>query len=547
MSPSAHESSHPDSLVELRRQNVRDTLTRIQRSLSLAYILSVLLFIAWFSSNFEHTELSDQISHLEGALEINSLKNWDDYFYEVSSCFDKFYFGFSGRLVSKEKLAEYIDHYSAENERLSRFVDRGQQGHYPIDRLRALLESDEHWYQCRFWAQRDSLVSFLFSLDYYLSRYFMQRWNALYGDGLDSFIDKYESINDVSDSTLVVLLATLDSLKKPFIYAVDVGRNPFVQFDDASISMRGRWQEFGDYSVYTINERIAILHRLNIITYFRSVFQCHKQLLEKVQPDLEGIVLSGTDGGSIRFSREETDITFFDLMSILRSDLWDVVDLPDSIQPKHILDLSLWNRRRSSSADLGQIRTFFPVFSEALEEYNLDRVSGIETLLEVLRSQRQFGSQKLQAFGAEISYNTVVLVLPGIVLGLCFLAMIFTLHLLRLFASPLGSGVAVSQAELTELMKAPVLLTMTPRWLGILLTVLPGLIASFVVFDQVGVVGFRSPFVSVSYCIIATSVIVAVLAILSFLCTRLPKVVPPSRDDGDHDYLEKPAGNAGEN
>ena len=72
---------------ELRIGNIRDTQKRIQRLLSLIYILCILLVVTWFSSNFESTELSEKIAELDQALIIEELEYWDDYEVEGASVY----------------------------------------------------------------------------------------------------------------------------------------------------------------------------------------------------------------------------------------------------------------------------------------------------------------------------------------------------------------------------------------------------------------------------------------------------------------------------
>ena len=93
-----------EKITDLRVDNIKSTQKSIQRLLSSIYVLFILVIIAWFASNFESTELSEKIDELDQALRIEELRRWDEYLYDIASCFDNYFFGNDGRLVSPKKL-----------------------------------------------------------------------------------------------------------------------------------------------------------------------------------------------------------------------------------------------------------------------------------------------------------------------------------------------------------------------------------------------------------------------------------------------------------
>lgn len=492
----------------LRIDNIQSTQKRIQRLFSTIYILFILIIVAWFSSNFESTELSDKIDELNGALSIEELRAWDNYLYEVSSCFDKFFLGFSGKLVDRDKFQSYIDRYSKKNEKHADFIDAGQQGRYPIDKLTKLYSSDEHWEHFRFWSQQDTLVSYLFSLNYILEHYMMKRWDAVYSYGLPTYLDSLESINLSADSSIVQLYIDVDSLKNPFEYAVRVGWNPFIQSDNNIIYMWDRWCNFDDYSVFDIESIIDILHRLNIITNFKSTFDDNRKLLKLVGSDLERLALENVNIDSIKFSREDSDIRFFQLDKMHNSKLWKRSNLSDSIQINEIYNLSIEYDNISPRDLKGSLKAFYPKFLDVLDKYSLDRVSGIRSLKTILETQEKFGQQRLQAFGVEISYYTVLLIIPAIVLALYILAYFFIYHLHKITTQVHD---IITEQEINEFSNAPLIIMLKPMMLSITLSIIPGVIIGFIVMDQIGMIGNKSPFANGYYIVFFELAIITVI------------------------------------
>lgn len=511
------------NLRELRIDNIHNCQKKIQRLLSLIYVLFILTLVAWFSSNFESTELSDKIDELNRALKIEELKPWDDYSYKIASCFDKYFFGFDGRLVDKQRFKEYIDYYKKQNEELSPFIDAGEQGRYPIDKLNDIYDSDEHWSLFRFWSQQDTLVSYLFSLEYILSRYFRLRLSAIYDTGLQPFLDDFEKINLYVDSALVTLWAKIDSIKEPFSYAIRVGWNPFLQGEDHNFAMWGRWKEFDEYSYFDIEERIDFLHRLNKISLFKEVFKENRQLLEHIRSDLEEIVLGGVNTDSVRFSRKDSDIKFHNLEKIFSSQLWKLKELPDSIQKKRILNLGIEYKSIGYRGFRESLDAFYPEFITTLDKYKLDRISGIKSLKNILKTQQSFGQQRLQAFGVEVSYYTVLLILPAIVLGLYILSVIFVYHLNRITSD---ETYCIRTEETWELGNAPLIIMLRPTFLAIVLTNLPGALIAIIVIDQLGIFGNKSPFANGAYAIFY---VLAMMSVSIWLTKNIKKIHRGSR------------------
>ncbi len=200
---------------------------------------------------------------------------------------------------------------------------------------------------------------------------------------------------------------------------------------------------------------------------------------------------------------------------MLDSKLWDRSDLPDSIQVQRILDLSLPKYSKLDHNEL--LLRFYPSYLKALDKYKLDRISGVRSLRNQLNALRQFQGQHLQAFGAVVSYPNVLMILPAIIFSLYFLALIYAIHLYNLCRVAFNRH--ADNTVYLELFNAPLLIMLEPRWLAMILIVIPALAVTSVVLDQLGIIGFQSP--SASWTVIVIySLIIPVVTVCLARCVR---------------------------
>jgi hypothetical protein len=480
-------ASGDDNLGKLRLSNVSETQKRIQRLFSLVYLVFFLVMLTWYNTNFEGSRLEEDIERLDKALEIEMLKPWDDFLERTASCFHSYFFGYGkGGVVTRAELKQYIEYYDSENKKAMGLVPLGLQRPWPVDEMRDLLDSEQQWRDCAFWAEQDTLVSFLFSMDVYLTRYFFERQRALYDAAVEDFWADTDSINVVVDSVLCSLGAQIDTLKKPFEYAVKVGWNPFV--GGATTFRRtvwGRHWSFDQYSYFDLNGLLSKLQKLNHISRFKEVVIKHRDALLRAAGDLDKMLTRTVTRDSIRFSPEETDIRFHDLYTILSSELLASPDLPDTTQPRQICDLKCAEPARK---DLGDelLEVYFPTYLQVLRDYNIDKVGGVKMLRNLLVSQRGSAKQKIHLLGAEISSRSILYFLPFFCLGLYLLTLLFIHHLRDLLQSDQKGVQLVSErsALATEALKAPLLVLIRPIWLGLILVLLPGLGTVSILVDQ---------------------------------------------------------------
>lgn len=484
-------ASPDDKWLNLRLSNISETWKRIQRLFGLIYLLFLLVALTWYNINFESSQLERDIERVEKALTIERLKPWDDFLERTASCFHFYFFGFGkGGVVTQSDLKNYIGYYESENRTQGDLISLGLQKALPVDKMKDLLDSEEHWQDCTFWAQQDTLVSYLLSLDYYLTMYFIQRLQAVYQDSLEDFYAGTHSINATVNSVLCSLGARIDSLKKPFEYSVRVGWNPFVGITIAT-TLWGRQGSFDDYSYFDLNGLLSKLQKLNHVSRFKKEVVNHRDLLLRVQGDLDDILTRTTIRDSIRFSREETDIRFHDLSTILRSPLLTLPDLPDSIQLPRISDLTYADLAAREIGD-ELLKVYFPDYLQVLKDYKGDKVGAVKMWRNFLVSQRGTAKQKIQLLGAEISSISIFYFLPLICWSLYVLTVLFMYHLRTLLQPDQDQCWAKSQVTLPiEALKAPLLFTVRPNCLGLLLILLPGVGTVLILIDQMISAGGR--------------------------------------------------------
>ncbi len=429
-------NSLQEGRLQARISNIVDTHKKISRIVTLLYLAALILLVTWFAVRFEGTELDHKIEGLDAALAVDSLRPWYEFLATSSSCFHHFYFGFEGGTVTKEDLQRYIITYQKENERREPFIGEESSSLYPIKKLTALIDSVEHWQRCTFWARQDSLVAFMFSLDYYLHAYFIGRTDAYFSNRLDSFHATFDSMTAVTDSVLRRFATQLDSLKSPFEYAVQVGWNPFIENGEVLPELLwGRWKEFDSYAHFDVEQLVFSLQEMNHVSTFKSLVMQNMGVLTRCSKDLQRSLDSRFKREQIRFSDGKNDIFFIDLDAILRSPLLKLPDLPDSIQPRKFSQLHLTYKNIYPRRLDQLVRFYFPEYLACLNTYKLDQIDGLRNWRQTYAAQRGSVRQRVQSLGVEISSRIVFYVAPGIVLVFSLLLWILLLHLGRLTKS----------------------------------------------------------------------------------------------------------------
>lgn len=481
---------YSDSSVRTERfSNIAETRKRLERIFASLYLASLIVLFAWFDIFVNPTQLSAHIQALDRALVVDSLKPWDDYLYGVASCFPAFYFSDQGAIVDPDRLKEYISAFEKENDRLAdMWSSRGLAG-YRIDEMKRLLTSAEHWKDCEFWARQDTLVSYLFSTAYLLDCYYMARTEAVLNGRFDAFLNRYPELNRYVDSTLCQLRVDIDSVRTPFDYSVMVGWNPFLEGLSINMSMWGRQKSFDDYTSLDLADRAAILHRLQIIGRFGECFMRSKAILERVRETLKKTAASEKPFDSVSFSREKSNIAFVDLSRILASSIWNKSALPETLSVPRLLNLKLEVQNTYPRNQWAVFDSLFPDFALASKRYRIDKVGGLRQMRELLRSEELSVHRRVSAFGATVSYNALMIVMPAIIISLYLFGLFVLQHLNRILRQSVKDGVLGSDTSFREISNAPSLLFLRPRALSLLLISFPGLIAAAIYTDQLGILG----------------------------------------------------------
>jgi len=483
-----------DNLLKLRLENVHETQKRIQRLFGLMYLLFLLVVLTWYNTNFEGSPLEKDIERVEKALTIEMLRPWDNFLRRTASCFHSYFFGYSKHgVVTQSDLKGYIEYYESENKKQADLISLGLQRPWPVDEMKDLLDSEEQWQNCAFWARQDTLVSFLFSLHLYLERYRIERLRAYYDRSIEKFWAETDSVNAPVDSVLVSLAAKIDSLRKPLERPVTFGMHPIVSGLRNWATIWGELWSFNEYTRFDLNDLLLTLQKLNHVSWFKKEVTKHRDILLRVQGDLDSILRRTTIPDSLRFFREKTGIQFHELSTILSSGLLALHDLPDSVQLPHLCSLVYGHLADGIIGDTMLLEVYFPTYVQALEEFNIDKVSGVKTLQNILVSQRGNAKQKIQMLGAEISSRSIFYFLPTICLALYLLAVLLMRHLCVLIR--VGQDELWEKSHATtlpiEALKAPLLFTVRPNWAGLLLILLPGFGTVGVLIDQMILAGGR--------------------------------------------------------
>jgi hypothetical protein len=482
-----------DELLNLRLSNVRETQKRIERLFGLMYLLFLLVMLTWYNINFEGSPLERDIERVEKALTIEMLRPWDNFLRRTASCFHSYFFGYSKNgVVTQSDLKGYIEYYESENKKQADLISLGLQRPWPVDKMKDLLDSEEQWQNCAFWARQDTLVSFLFSLHLYLERYWIERLSAYYDRSIEKFWAETDSVNAVVDSVLVSLAAKVDSLRKPLERPVTFGMHPIVSGLRNRATIWGENWSFNEYTRFDLNELLSTLQKLNHVSWFKKEVTKHRAILLRVQGDLDSILRRTTKPDSLRFFREKTGIQFHELSTILSSRLFTPDDLPDSLQLPHLCSLAYGHLAATTIGDT-LLEVYFPTYPQVLEEFNIDKVSGVKTLKNILVLQRGNAKQRIQLLGAEISSRSIFYFLPTICLALYLLAVLLMRHLCVLIRS--GQDELWEKSHATtlpiEALKAPLLFTISLNWFGVFLILLPGFGTVGVLIDQMILAGGR--------------------------------------------------------
>lgn len=482
-----------DELLKQRISNVNETQKRIHRLFGLIYLLFFLIMLTWYNTNFESSPLERNIQRFHQALKIEMLRPLDDFLKRTASCFHSYFFGYGKHgIVTHDDLKEYIKYYESENRRIESFIRYGLERPWPVRKMKELIQSEDHWNDCAFWAKQDTLVSFLFSLHYYLQHYFLSRLQAQYDGKIEQFWTATDSINIVVDSALGSLATRIDSLGKPFERSVKIGWNPFVSDLTVRASLWGEHWSFDEYSKFDLNNLLCVLQKLNHVAWFKSEINRYKPLLFRVHGDLETILKQKIILDNIVFSHEKTDIDFHRLSIILNSPLLTDPDLPDSIQLPQLCNLTYTTSTLTPISD-ELLKAYFPGYIRIIEEFNIDKVGGVKTLKNILVSQRGTVKQKIQLLGGEISSRSILYFLPFACFCFYLLALWLMRHLGVLLRSDQERAIpqALAPSLRIELLKAPYFITLRPLWVNLIVIAIPALWIILILFDQMLTAGGR--------------------------------------------------------
>ena len=505
-----------DKLLDLRLSNISETQKRILRLFSFIYLLFFLVMLTWYNTNFESSPLEKNIERLEKALTVEMLKPLDNFLERTASCFPSFFSRFNeAGVVNQTELKRYIELGDNENKKQISSVAVGSQEHWPVDKMKDLLDSEQHWQDCAFWACQDTLISYLFSLNTYLESYFVEKMQALSAHRLQTFWATTHSIDASADSFLVYLSVKMDSLSKPFEYEVQVGWNPFEGGPGMNRTTLwwGRSGTFDDYSSYDLGNLLLILQKLNHVSWFKQEVIRHRDKLLSMQGDLDSILSSFTSPDSIRFSDEKTDIRFYDLSTILKSSLLRSDNLADSLLHPELCNLSYSKLTGLGLSDT-LLDVYFPGYKQVLVDFNIVKVGGIKVLKNIFVSQRGTAKQKIQVLGAEISSRSILYFLPILCLFLYFIVFL----LLRLFLDLLkpdqhGLWEETNLVSLqTEVLKVPLLITVRPSWIVSVLFLIPAFGTICILIDQMFFAGGRG--IVLNMYIVSTLVVLQVIVML---------------------------------
>jgi hypothetical protein len=491
--PTYSVASEEDALRKLRLSNVSETWRRTQRLFALIYLLFALVVFAWFNTNFETSPLEKKIDELEGALRVERLKPWDNFLRRTSSCFESYFDVFkSAQVVTHSQLKKRIEGYRAKNKEREWLIAQGLEAPYPVGKLESLLESKEHWEDCRYCAEQDTLASFLFRLHTYVFMYFLERINAQYEGRLEQFWAESDSINAYVDSVLCTFGARLDTLKKPLERLFRLRASPIWEMSRDRATLRGEYWDFDEYSRFDLAELASSLQRLNHVSWFKEEVNNHRQLLNRVQPVLESILgraMAQVDDSSDAGERVSEQA---DLEAMLASHVFESPDLPDTIQLPDLFNMS-YGYLADRPVDDSLLYTYFPDYRKCIENYHAEKVGAIRRLKNIQLEQRGFTRERIHLLGAQMSARSVFYFLPLAAIALYFLVYLLMRHLNRLLAfREIDAPKALYTPGLAaEVLKGPILFALGPNWLGQLLILFPGIGITVLLLDQLLLAGTR--------------------------------------------------------
>ncbi|MGB2804594.1 MAG: hypothetical protein WBD64_06845 [Candidatus Zixiibacteriota bacterium] len=547
--PKHSAAADDDELLRLRLSNAFETLKRTQRLFALIYLLFAVVLYAWFYTIFETSPLEKKIDELEEALAVESLKPWDNFLRRTSSCYDSYFDIWRGvQVVTHSQLKKRIEDYKAWNKEGEWEIAQGLKAPYPVAKLENLLQSKEHWEDCRYCAQQDTLVSFLFRLHTYVFIYYVRRTNAQYEGRLEQFWAESDSINAYVDSVLGTFAARLDTLKQPLERLYQHGSSPIWATARPRTTLWSEYWDFDEYGRLDLADLASSLQILNHVSRFKHEVNEHRHLLNRVQPALESIMqrtmaqLGDSSVGQTGVSGQP------DLRGILSSHLFESPDLPDTIQLPRLFQISYGYLADGLFSD-SLLYAYFPGYRTCVENYRADKVGAIRTLRNMQLEQRGFAKQRIHLLGAEMSATSVFYFLPLAIIALYFLVYLLIRHLnLLLPFSDITAPNAPGRPELAaEVMKGPVLLALGPNLLARFLILFPGLGIALLLLLQLLLPEIRAvsadwrlvvPLVAVQ--LILLSAVSRSAALLQNLAKPLPLcTTPPAQETGRPDIQDQ--------
>jgi hypothetical protein len=473
-----------EQFINLRSDNLKDSQKRIQRLITVIYLLMLVLFFAWYNINFEKRAIDEKISKFRAALKIEELIPWDKFLKSSASCFHEYYYPSSKRnVVTEEDLLEYIDYYENQVKRREPFI--GYIDSSRIIKIRTIIDSTEHWNNVAFWARRDSLLSCLLSLDYYLTAYAIPRWSAFNNDSLPDFLNSLSSIGSREDSLLISLWAIIDSLQKPFEGHMKTGINLlFYPWGPAPIHLSGYQRAFDEYSRSDIIDLLYSLQLMNHLSIFDSTMQKNNRLLMKSKDDLDSLLyLSPWDSDSIP---RKADFDFVKISDIIKFNYDNIARLDDDIQLPYISDFStIYNRSFLNLYD-GMLKKYFPEYTLMIEESksSIENVGTIRKFKERYIEEKALVEYKIQTFGLEISSRSVFYVVPSTTIVFYLVIILSYIHIRTLIYDFDKKASGLQYKYGYEVLNSPLLFLISKRVLNWLIMAFPILFISFVIVYQ---------------------------------------------------------------
>jgi hypothetical protein len=438
------------------------------------------LVLTWYNTNFESSDIEEQVTVLDEALKIEKLRPWDNFLQVSASCFHSYFFGDEPGVVTKEDVQKYAQNLEAENKRRESFFLPGGSGPFPVNEVKSLLTSEDHWVYCKFWAQQETLVLYMTELRHCLIEYWFYKMDKLGSKKADSFWVSLSSITPYVDSILMEFGTKIESLYKPFEYPVSVQWDPFESRMWSNVNLWGPLKNFDEYTKFDLDAILLKLQKLNHLSRFKRELLNNQKVLSHSKADLEKIFRSGSA---------------FKLDKIINSELLKSSDLPDSIQLPSISNLVVGRAAIPPVGTDSFLSAYFPAYVKVLEDYKIDKVEGVKTLRNILASQKGNAKQKVQTLGVEISSKSIFYFLPALTFCFYFFVAILMWKLYNGLKNNWSFSEITDETKLKkEVTNSPSFIVITPKWVSFLLLLVPGvsiiatLLIQFIIQEKTGLI-----------------------------------------------------------